>query len=357
MPKPPLATPTVRKNCKNCWSPLAENDLYCAACGQKYRQRLPSFGELIKTAFEAVFNLDGRLFRSLKNLLIPGRLTNYYLAGREKAYIHPLRLFLVSGALFVAALSFFAQQQLGETIDRWIQNRNKTAYEKTFNAQLHQRIDSLEQLYPSPEASLMAKDLLRSLDTLEADTMWITYLHHNQGLSFEQRELDISITDYQLAPIDSIAAMYGVEGLFNQYLVGKIVQIIRGGTQALKQLTGQLIWGILLAVPLLALLLKLFYIRHNKPYILHLIFSLHLHSFYFLALLLLVVLTFSGASLPWLYNIILLSLPTYFVVAIARVYPQRYWKILLKSFLLSGVYLLILILAIVFTSVVAILAA
>ncbi len=352
---PSLSTPTTRKNCKNCWSPLAENDLFCANCGQKYRPQLPSFGELLKTAFDAIFNLDGRFFRSLKNLLIPGRLTNYYLAGREQAYIHPLRLFLVSGALFLAFFSFLAQQQLGGTIDRWVQNRNVAAYQKTFDAQLNQRIDSLRQLYPTPEVNLMAEDLLSTLDTLEADSMWINYLHHNKGLSFEQRELDVAITDYQLAPIDSIAVMYGVEGVFNQYLVGKIVQINRGGTQTLKQLIGQLIWGILLAVPLLALLLKLFYIRHNKPYILHLIFSLHLHSFYFLALLLLIVSSFFGTSLQLLNSLIFFSMPVYFVVALVRVYPQRYWKVLLKSFVISGVYLVVLVLSIVLASVVAIL--
>ena len=53
-------------------------------------------------------HLDGKLFRSLKELmLMPGQLTAEYFAGRKKRYIAPIRLFLTLFAVTFIAYSAF----------------------------------------------------------------------------------------------------------------------------------------------------------------------------------------------------------------------------------------------------------
>lgn len=52
-------------------------------------------------------SLDGRLARSFRTLLTrPGALTEAYVAGRRRAYLGPLQMFLLANALFFAVQSF-----------------------------------------------------------------------------------------------------------------------------------------------------------------------------------------------------------------------------------------------------------
>ncbi|MEM9260405.1 MAG: DUF3667 domain-containing protein, partial [Bacteroidota bacterium] len=83
--------------CTNCGTPLPTSASWCTNCGQKVYKGPPSFGQLIGEFLETVFNLDNRFFRTLAALAVPGRLTNNFLAGKQKPYFHPLRLFFISG--------------------------------------------------------------------------------------------------------------------------------------------------------------------------------------------------------------------------------------------------------------------
>lgn len=347
------------KKCKNCYTPLHEGDVFCRYCGQKYQANIPSLWELIKTAFEAIFNLDGRLWRSLRNLVVPGRLTEFYLAGRHKAYVHPFRLLLLSGALFVAALSFFIKHQFGLYLDQSIQQKTTAAYQKKITAQLEEQIGHLRAIYPSTDVKLATDSLLALYQSQEADTARISYFHYQGGLSFQQKRLDIDITEYHLLPPTEIAKKYAVEGTFNQYLVAQIIQANRSSSRNITQIIGQLIWGILLIIPLSSALLQLVYIRHKRKYVEHLIFSLHVHSFSFLMATVPLLLSSaniadSGAFTVSIGNGFLL-LPIYFFIAQARVYPQKRWKLWLRSGLLFFFYSLLLALIVTFTIVLGVL--
>ena len=64
------------------------------------------FGTFLKDGLEEVLSLEGRLFRGIRDLLTrPGFLTEEYWRGRRARHMHPIRLFLVSGA--VAYLATF----------------------------------------------------------------------------------------------------------------------------------------------------------------------------------------------------------------------------------------------------------
>ena len=90
LPEPPSA-------CANCGAALAGR--YCSACGQKDQPlRQPIHRVAIDTATE-VLGIDGRLWRTLGRLVLPGRLTRDYLDGRRARYVRPLRLYLLATLL------------------------------------------------------------------------------------------------------------------------------------------------------------------------------------------------------------------------------------------------------------------
>ena len=88
--------------CPACDTPVTTP--YCPACGE--RQPHPhelTLRGLLRQAVEAFTSLDGRLWRSLGNLLRrPGALTVLYHHGPRKPYIGPFALFLLTNVLFVA---------------------------------------------------------------------------------------------------------------------------------------------------------------------------------------------------------------------------------------------------------------
>jgi hypothetical protein len=88
-PLAPVGTP-----CANCGTPLSGP--WCYACGQSAEDFHRSILRLLGEVVEGLLHMDGRLWRTLPDLLLrPGRLTCSYLEGHRAPQIPPLRLFLV----------------------------------------------------------------------------------------------------------------------------------------------------------------------------------------------------------------------------------------------------------------------
>ena len=90
--------------CRNCSEPLAGR--FCAACGQEDVVEDPTFGHIVRDFLGDLFDLDSRLWLTLKLLFSrPGFLSAEYLAGRRARYIAPLRLYLISSLVFFSAVA------------------------------------------------------------------------------------------------------------------------------------------------------------------------------------------------------------------------------------------------------------
>ncbi len=80
--------------CANCATPL--QGPWCHACGQSAEDFHRSIWRLAGETFESFFEFDGRIWRTLPDLLFrPGRLTRAYLDGHRAPQVPPLRLFLM----------------------------------------------------------------------------------------------------------------------------------------------------------------------------------------------------------------------------------------------------------------------
>ena len=74
--------------CENCASALI--GVYCHVCGQHAHSPLHHFGHALEEVFESFWHLDGRIFRTLRDLFVPGRVAADYLAGHRVRYVAPL---------------------------------------------------------------------------------------------------------------------------------------------------------------------------------------------------------------------------------------------------------------------------
>jgi hypothetical protein len=89
----------VHTHCENCGTRLAGP--YCHQCGQHDFDIHRSFRHLLVEALDALFNIEGRFFRSLITLLFrPGRLTAEFIAGQRVIQMPPFRLYIFVSFLF-----------------------------------------------------------------------------------------------------------------------------------------------------------------------------------------------------------------------------------------------------------------
>jgi uncharacterized protein DUF3667 len=88
--------------CANCGAALQGH--YCHVCGQNADTRHRSIWRLILEAVEGLFDLDGRLLRTVPALFFrPGRLARDYIEGRLARHVPPFRTFLIALLLFIFA--------------------------------------------------------------------------------------------------------------------------------------------------------------------------------------------------------------------------------------------------------------
>ena len=90
-------------HCENCGAPLQGH--YCHDCGQSVVNPVRHAAHAMEEVFEAFWHLDGRIFRTLRDLFSPGRVAINYLSGQRAKYVAPLRLFVV-----LSVMTFFVAQ-------------------------------------------------------------------------------------------------------------------------------------------------------------------------------------------------------------------------------------------------------
>ncbi|PKL99759.1 MAG: hypothetical protein CVV17_08830, partial [Gammaproteobacteria bacterium HGW-Gammaproteobacteria-7] len=92
------------KFCGNCGAELLGE--HCYRCGQPVKGLVRHFTSIVGDFLDSVFELDGRIWRTLPPLLFrPGWLSAEYFAGRRVRYVSPVRLMV-----FLSLLAFFVAQ-------------------------------------------------------------------------------------------------------------------------------------------------------------------------------------------------------------------------------------------------------
>jgi Protein of unknown function (DUF3667) len=286
--------------CPNCAQPLSQPPLrFCPHCGQETRVRAPTLMEFAQQFGGAYFATEGALWRTFKLLVLrPGELTRQYLAGRRKHYVLPLRLFLTVSVVVLLAIRLLAQSGLGSPL----------------------QVDVDLDLDPTHKRSTFSLDLGSGRAGMKDGVFYCTGLPQwvCQRL---QRRIDVDPKALQQ-------------------------EMLRLGERMLAQLGS----AMFVLLPTFAMWLKLVWIDRRLRYTEHLVFALHLHAFWFLALAL------ALPGVQWLTFVAFVSMPLYAMAAFKRVYGGGFWSRLLRAGLIGTLYLLTLALVMVGVALWALLA-
>lgn len=336
----------AKRYCPNCYHPLPEGGKYCGHCSQKYTDGKVTFWELIRDFFESVLNIDSKIFNTLGALFIPGRLTVAYFRGQQKRYVPPLRLFFVMAVVHFAVLGFLAFEQLESGMDEAADSTRYDAYYSDFREDLDTARAVVESQFPNvPRLSEVLDTLETELEDPRKDSFNLIYFTSNTFREVESVDLMVTKQDLIEMPLDSLPVVYGVEGFWHRLQVRQIAKLNREGGDFTRFALGKLIWMVVLMMPALALLLKLLYIRRNRYYVEHLVFSFHYHAFAFLWVTLLMLSAYWLSDTSNVEGLAIslgaLGIMLYLYKGMRRFYQQGRFKTFIKLCIINFSYLML----------------
>ncbi|MGH8307525.1 MAG: DUF4286 family protein [Gammaproteobacteria bacterium] len=297
-----LAQPLLR--CLNCNAPLKGK--FCSECGQPSHTYAAPLRADIEDFFGNHVGFDTKFFRSIGPLLFrPGFLSREYSAGRRVRYINPLRLYFFSSLLFFFVAWTFANPQFMRINDSGPGVKSSHALTQAER----QKIES------NPYLSVKQKKLIIASAQNSPQGSPVSDVEHDNNKNFNMFGKQINMTKTEFT-----------------------ARITHAFETSLPKL-------MFVFLPLVALLLKLFYLRSRRYYMEHLVFTLHNHAFVFVAMLFMVLAAILAKHVAWAvspahyFNVIVgWYMAIYIFLAMRFYYRQSFFKTLFKYLLIGFIY-------------------
>ena len=356
-------------HCENCATALQGG--YCHACGQSVHNPIRHLGHAVEEFFEAFWHLDGRVFRTLRELWSPGKVAINYLAGHRARYIAPLRLFVVLSLLtfFIGGAAVHVDEatvQVGG-VDAIDTAATVEEVERIRDAALADIARAREEAgnVPGVDPSLVATEIRiqaaaanRILELggtpPDADAM---ARDRDRGLQFNMLG-----HSGRWHPVDNPVTVGWWPDFANAWLNRKFGNLERnmnsledssadGWVQAMMATAPS---ALFLLVPVFAVLLKIAYLFTRRVYLEHLVVALYSHAFLLVMLTLAFVVSALAEWAPWrpldlalsaLFAAGLVWMPLYLLLMQKRVYGQAWWLTVLKYLVVGCIYFMMLMLA------------
>lgn len=340
------------KDCLNCGEIVQGR--YCQNCGQENVVPKETFLHMVTHFFNDITHFDGSFFTSVKDLLFkPGFLSKEYMLGRRVKYLHPIRMYVFTSAIFF--LLFFSIFKIENAISVDL-NRMMTASER------QETLEQLESLLKKDTANQLLKLGVRKLkDTSEVITAQEArkYFGGYNVIRISGRNYS-SIHEYD--SVQSTLPKEDRDGWLGRRFNRKVIAInIKyrdnpedGFRKMGDSVLHKLPYMLFVSLPLFALILRLVYIRRRKTFYFadHGVFTIHLYVFTFIILMVIfgvsqLVKTTGVQDFDYLMFALILWLMYYLYRAMQIFYGQRKFKTFIKFLLVVLLSLIMMILLLV----------
>lgn len=342
-------------DCPNCGHAFAEGDIYCGKCSQKRHLHM-SLGGLVHEFVHTTLHLDGKFFKMLYCLFLPGRLTNDFLAGKQKRYPHPVRFFVVVSAAFL----LFAFKVIVPDLTKGFEdglNDNlsaktiETVYMPVMGPTLSYAsrtelfwADSTKMPMALPDS--VKSNMLKTVFGLERDSGLLKMLRYDSAsanlgsLNFSS---SVPLKDLFVTHPDTILVRYDMDRRTGWKLfVGRqAVKLSQEPGAFLKSYLGKFTATFIFMILFQALIMKLLYWRQKRHYAEHVLFLMNLGTAMLLSLMV-VVPFIEWLNLGWILSPLwLFGLLVYHLFSLKAVYKQSWPKTIFKFVLYTLSYLFI----------------
>lgn len=366
-PASPPAAPAPLRTCENCRAALQGG--FCHLCGQPEQSPVRHVGHAVEEVFESFWHLDGRIFRTLRRLWIPGRVANEYLAGHRVRYVAPMRLFVILTALTFFVAQFLvgpdgaaraerinAGSDIGAVIADMQEADSVADVERIRDDLLADLADAREQLppyMPGLDAGIVsAQNAARRAAAARITDLRPTGQPDPDAAPDAEPDTapDAGSGPSTPAPAPDSAdpADWGhPEEL--QRVARNLDSIGQDPRDFFRAMLGAAPMTLFITVPLFALMLKLAYLFKRRLYLEHVVVALYSHAWLMVVLLLYFLAVLAGSWLQpraawtatpmsWLQALLLWAMPLYLLWMQKRVYRQSWPMTLLKYGLIGIAY-------------------
>jgi hypothetical protein len=335
-------------NCANCGAPLVGP--YCAMCGQEPDMHRRTVASLAHDLVSDIANFDSRILRTAKALLFqPGELPRAFHEGRTRRYVPALRLYFFVTLIFFVILSasgiaILQFQVVAAPVKIFHDAKGGTYFINPAYDPNNAEGKAAPRLIPVPQEKAGKSNELYWFTPLPR--FFRPTIHSSSLTPAMRRQLaaDERLAEAAIAERGSAAGKKRTAGLISwlkEHVYTGIERLAANPAALNEPLTNWIPRALFLMLPVYALLLAIFYWRQRKTFYLvdHLTFSLSVHSFTFVALIVAVGLAqvISGGLVFWLF---LLAVGTYVLLSIRRFYRQSWFWTSVKTLAISGIYTL-----------------
>jgi hypothetical protein len=284
--------------------------------------RILSLGRLLADVLVDLTNFDSRIWRSLATLTFkPGRLTSSYLAGRRARYAPPFRMYVVTSVAFFVAFSLtrVLSSPPTEPVDG-----------AQIEASVNATVDAaLAEAGLAPQPPQLPEQPIPDAPEPGAETVDPDFfnLSRDDDGSWEC-DFDENMEPRMRARLE--AACRKIEN--------------DSGASFFRAFADNIPVMMLVFIPLVAAIMKVLYLFARRRYVEHLLFFLHVHTFFFLTAL--VTMLLGGVALipglKWPVGIVMMVswiyFPVYLYLAMRHVYVQGHALTSVKYIVLGGSY-------------------
>lgn len=370
--------------CENCGRPRA--DRFCSRCGQNdrtySRSLFPVLGELVRESFE----FDGRLAQTLRLLLFkPGSLSTEFARNRRARYMTPVRLYLFTSVIFFLTMSVAMSRVPNPLEEEPDQDPSSALAEIPADV-----LDSLEAVVPGLQLQIDGEDVPVSMEISESGIAALrANLEPSQhgklddllkresaratqfGLALLAAAFDsearASSTDGRQgdpgpdsgsaaedtlseprdgtlagdAPAGAAVVLPTSRGFLARMALNSAVDLMHDPDAFTERIIGNLSIAMFFLLPVYALMLAVLYWRKKRYYIEHLVFGMHVHSFMFMIVTLMLIASITpmgAAGQGWTQGILGLVVVAYPIIALRRFYGNGWFVTLVKAFVLGILY-------------------
>ena len=381
-PKKELAPLT---HCENCGTELRGH--YCSNCGQAAVNYHRSFRHVIVDVLDSFLNWDSKFIRSIGLLLWrPGWLTNQFLEGRRVRFLHPLRLYLLVSIVFFLCARLIPVSDPHTTKAEDLPPEARAHLEKKMaELRAKQKEGSFltftsDEKGPSvPPAPATPAEPKAAADQKEPAVPSAILTPDPAAKEPNVPQTSATPSEAQTA-VDEIMSEVAAEkkkkgpgphiqfgndkngprtpfGIWMRQRVKD--RIGEDGTNAklfVETLRSNLSTMMLFCVPVFAFILKILYLRQKRFYIEHLVYALNIHAFFYIAAILVVLISIGldrwipGTPQVLLTLLLCLLVFVQIFLSIRRVYRQSWFMTTFKFGFGGLIYLFVLSFAVAATA-------
>jgi len=339
-------------SCLNCQHPLDISEKYCSNCGQLNSTKKLSFKDFFNEFFANSFAYDSRFRRTLSALLFhPGKISKDYIQGKRERYANPFRFYLSVSIIFFIIGGFSNNLEGLGNINN-IRPKELSPKEQnkiSFNLKEVPKFDNpplrITPLTIPHDSEKTYQDFYISQKNMDSLTFSEGFQKQLNLYNHFHKETDIS------NPIRALDSLQHSNSTFNRWVYKKIVDwntILKNPEIFLKYLINKLPLIIFFYLPIFALFIWLIYWRSAFNYMEHLVFTFHIQTVFFV--LMGIALTLDNIF-NWesAFGVLILLFLFYLYKALKNFYGQGKFKTIVKFLILNGIFLILALIASIFS--------